>query len=325
MVLCFPDLLELVRGIEGIVHSPRLPDQSESEALIGDFMGLRQFANSLESILGNSHINRGTGIVRHLHWQYLKAFDRFPIELVISRSRIIAAHKRCGVSALIYSQHLYNYNNMRLLQVLLKDGGSFLDIGANIGSFTLIASEQEKALVYAFEPHPETFRLLRRNVELNHRTNIRLFNTAVGQIDGQVYLTDEAGSATNHIAASAADRTIAVSCNRMDSICSQQAIHPQYVKIDVEGFEYDVLAGFGAYLAAIDLLMIEMNGLSDLRSSGQQQIHTLLRSNGFSGPWHCDFDGKTIRRHDRPEIEDSLYLSDRAGHNLQQHGFTLTA
>ena len=127
-------------------------------------MGLLQFANSLKSILGNPHINRGKGVARHLHWQYLKAFNRFPLELDISRSRIIAAHRYCGVSALIYSQRLYNYNNMRLLQMLLEDGGSFLDIGANIGSFSLIASEQEKAQVYAFEPHPDTFRLLQRNV-----------------------------------------------------------------------------------------------------------------------------------------------------------------
>ena len=286
-------------------------------------MGLRQFANSLKSILGNPHVNRGEGVVKHLHWQYLKAFDRFPFEQWISRSRIVAAHKRCGVSALVYSQRLYNYNNMKLLQALLEDGGSFLDIGANIGSFTLIASEQEKALVYAFEPHPDTFRLLQRNVNLNRRANIMLFNVAAGQIDGQVYLTDEAGSATNHIEARGADRTIAVSCNRMDTVCSRHAIHPQYVKIDVEGFEYDVLSGFGAYLEAVDLLMIEMNGLSDQRSSGQRQIHALLGSNGFSGPWHCDFDGKTIRRHDRSELEDSLYLSDRAGHILQRHGFTL--
>ena len=88
-------------------------------------MGLRQFANSLENILGNPHINRREGIIRHLHWQYLKAFDRFPVELDISHSRIVAAHKRCGVSALIYSQGLYNYNNMRLLQMLLKTGAVF--------------------------------------------------------------------------------------------------------------------------------------------------------------------------------------------------------
>lgn len=286
-------------------------------------MGLRQFANSLKVILGNPHINRGAGVVRHLHWQYLKAFDRFPFEQGISRSRIVAAHKQCGVSALIYSQRLYNYNNMRLLQMLLKGGGDFLDIGANIGSFTLIASEQERARVYAFEPHPETFRLLQRNVELNRRNNVSLFNVALGQREGQVFLTDEPGSAGNHIASHEGERTVAVPCNRADSICTQHGICPKYVKIDVEGFEYDVLKGFGAFLDAVDLLMIEMNGLSDQRSHGQREIHALLRSNCITGPWHCDFDKRTLRRNDEFGIEDSLYLSDRAAHRLQQHGLTL--
>ena len=286
-------------------------------------MGLRQFANSLKVILGNPHINRGAGVVRHLHWQYLKAFDRFPFEQEISHSRIVAAHKQCGVSALIYSQRLYNYNNMRLLQMLLKGGGDFLDIGANIGSFTLIASEQERARVYAFEPHPETFRLLQCNVELNRRNNINLFNVALGQREGQAFLTDEPGSAGNHIASHEGERTVAVPCNRADTICAQYGICPQYVKIDVEGFEYDVLAGFGALLEAVDLLMIEMNGLSDQRSHGQEDIQALLRSNCITGPWHCDFDGRTLRHNDKSGIEDSLYLSDRAAHKLQQHGLTL--
>lgn len=286
-------------------------------------MGLSQFANSLKSILGNAHINRGAGVARHLHWQYLKAFDCFPLELDLSRSRIIAAHKRCGVSALIYSQRLYNYNNMKLLQILLKDGGSFFDIGANIGSYALIASEQEKAKVYAFEPHPDTFRQLRNNVELNRRINVDLFNIALGQIEGQIFLTNEPGSATNHIEPHEGERTVAVPCSRVDAVCAQHGLHPQYVKIDVEGFEYDVLAGFGGFINAIDLLMIEINGLSDQRSRGQRQIHALLISNCMTGPWQCDFDRKTLRRNDESGMEDSLYLSDRAAERLQQYGLTL--
>lgn len=286
-------------------------------------MGLLQFTNSLKSILSNSHINRGEGVVKHLHWQYLKAFDRFPFEQGISRSRIVAAHKRCGVSALIYSQRLYNYNNMSLLQMLLRDGGSFLDIGANIGSFTLIASEQEKARAYAFEPHPETFRLLQRNVELNRRNNVSLFNIALGRAEGEVFLSDDAGSATNHIEPVQSERTVTVRCRRIDTVCSEHAIHPQYIKIDVEGFEYDVLAGFGVFLSDVDLLMIEMNGLSDQRSHGQREIHALLRSNCITGPWRCDFDRKTLRRTGESGVEDSLYLSDRAADRLPQYGLTL--
>ncbi|NOS80351.1 MAG: FkbM family methyltransferase [Nitrospira sp.] len=286
-------------------------------------MGFLQFTNSLKSILSNPHINRGVGVARHLHWQYLKAFNRFPFELDISRSRIIAAHKRCGVSALIYSQRLYNYNNMNLLQLLLKEGGSFLDIGANIGSFTLIASEQEKAKVHAFEPHPDTFRQLRNNVELNRRTNVDLYNIALGQSEGRIFLTNEPGITTNHIEPHESERTVSVPCNRVDTVCTQHGLHPQYVKIDVEGFEYDVLAGFGAFLNTVDLLMIEMNGLSDQRSHGQREIHSLLRSNRIDGPWRCDFDRKTLRRTEDSGIEDSLYLSDRAAGRLQQYGLTL--
>jgi FkbM family methyltransferase len=286
-------------------------------------MSLRQFANSLKSILVNPHINRGEGVLKHLHWQYLKAIDRFPFEQRISNSRIIAAHKRCGVSALIYSQRLYNYNNMKLLQTLLKEGGSFLDIGANIGSFTMIASENENVKVYAFEPHPETFRMLHDNVELNRRNNVVLFNVALGQVDGQTYLTDRAGSAINYIVGGNVAGTIAVPCVRAETLCAQQLIHPQYVKIDVEGFEYDVLAGFGELLGAIHLLMIEMNGLSDRRSRGQEEIRALLMSSGFSGPWRCDFDRKILRPSEGSETEDSLYILDHAGPTLRQHGFTL--
>ena len=286
-------------------------------------MGLLQFTNSLKCILSNPHINRGEGVVKHLHWQYLKAFDRFPFEQEISRSRIVAAHKSCGVSALIYSQRLYNYNNMRLLQMLLREEGSFLDIGANIGSFTLIASEQEKARVYAFEPHPETYRLLRRNVELNRRQNIDLFNVALGQIGGEMFLTNDAGSAMNHLTTSPSKRTVAVQCVRADTICSQHGIRPQIVKIDVEGFEYDVLVGFGEYLKSIDLLMIEMNGLSDQRSHGQMEIHALLKANGLSGPWQCDFDKKFLYRRKGSGSEDSLYLSSHGCYTLAQNGLAI--
>lgn len=287
-------------------------------------MGFRQFANSLRSILSNSHINRVEGVAKHLHWQYLKAFDLFPIELEISHSRIIAAHKRCGVSALIYSQRLYNYNNMKLLQILLKDGGSFLDIGANIGSFTLIASEQERARVFAFEPHPATFQQLQHNVELNRRSNVKLFNVALGQSEGQLFLTDEPGSASNYVASHGGERMVAVPSTRVDTICAQHGIHPQYAKIDVEGFEYDVLAGFGTALDSVNMLMIEMNGLSDQRSHGQREIHALLRECGFSGPWQCDFDRKLIYSRGSSDLEDSIYLSNHGAHLIVQSGLSIS-
>jgi FkbM family methyltransferase len=274
-------------------------------------MGLRQFANSVRLILGNSHISRDQALGRHMIWQSKKLLNLFPFEQSISHSAIIASHRRCGVSALIYSQGLYDYNNMQLIQHLLKSGGTFVDIGGNIGSYALIASEQKLAKVHVFEPHPVTFRLLRQNIELNQRSNVTLHNVALGSSEREVFLTDRSGSSINHIVPGIRQPTgtIAVPCHRMDKLCQTAEITPQIVKIDVEGFEYDVLLGFGDYLSSVQVLMIEMNGLSDARSHGQQEIHSLLTSAGLTGPWQCKFDECQLLPLRCRSREDSLYIS----------------
>lgn len=274
-------------------------------------MSLKQFANSIGRILSNHHIDRGRGVVRHLQWQRRKAFNLFPFEQRISQSRIIASHRGCGVSALINSHGLYDYNNMNLIQDLLRSGGTFVDIGANIGSYTLIASESNAARVQAFEPHPSTFQLLRKNLELNQRSNVTLHNVALGSSEGEVFLTDQSGSPINHIVQGTHQPagTIAVPCHRMDRLCQATKITPQIVKIDVEGFEYDVLLGFGDFLSSVQILMIEMNGLADARSHGQQEIHSLLISRGFTGPWMCRFDQRQLFPVTARIGEDCLYVS----------------
>lgn len=274
-------------------------------------MSLKQFANSIGRILGNRHINRGRGVVKHLQWQRRKAFNLFPFEQQISQSRIMASHRSCSVSALINSHGLYDYNNMSLIQDLLQDGGTFVDIGANIGSYTLIGSENRVAQVHAFEPHPSTFQLLRKNIELNQRSNVTLHNVAVGSLEGEVFLTDRSGSSINHIVPGTCQSggTVAVPCHRMDKLCQTALITPQFVKVDVEGFEYDVLLGFGDFLSSVQVLMIEMNGLSDGRSHGQQEIHSLLLSRGFTGPWMCRFNQRQLLPVKTMISEDSIYVS----------------
>src|SRR5574337_1157409 len=162
-------------------------------------MSLKQFVNSMERILANPHIDKKQGIVRHLQWQGRKLLNLFPLEQRISRSRIIASHRRCSVSALINSQGLYDYNNMKFVGELLRGGGTFIDIGANIGSYTLIGSEGREARVYSFEPHPVTFQLLCKNVELNQRSNVTLYNAALGSSEGEAFLTDRSGSSVNYL------------------------------------------------------------------------------------------------------------------------------
>ena len=129
-------------------------------------MAVAQFVNSLMRIARNPHIHRGRAVARHLAWQLRKLTARFPVELRLSNSALIATHGRCGISALVNTHGMYDYNNMTLIQLMLSGGGLFVDVGANIGAYTLIASELGAAQVLAFEPHPVTFAaMLLRSVQ----------------------------------------------------------------------------------------------------------------------------------------------------------------
>ncbi len=284
-------------------------------------MGFRQFTNSLQQIAANPHVSTTKGVARHLHWQVRRMFNLFPFRQRLAGSKIIAAHPRCAVSALIYSQGLYDYNNMRLVQWLLQDGGTFFDIGANIGAYTLLASEQGKAEVFAFEPHPQTFRLLAANVRINVRQNVHLFQVALSQHDGSVCLTDGYGSSVNHISRERHQGTVEVFSGRVESICDRYGVVPSVVKLDVEGHEFEVLSGFGPYLGRIDVLLIEMNGLSDERGAGIPAIHRLLTEARLRGPWRCGYDRFCLEPSGGAEREDSVYLSHSKLSALREAGW----
>jgi FkbM family methyltransferase len=284
-------------------------------------MGLGQLFNSIQQIVENPYVPTGQGLVRHAQWQLRKAFNRFPFEQSLAGSRIVAAHRHCAVSALINSQGLYDYNNMRLLQWLLRDGGTFFDIGANIGSYALVASEQEQARVFAFEPHPVTARLLSDNIRLNHRGNVTVCPVAVGREDGVVRLTDRAGSSVNHSVTGAGGETVEVPCRRAETLCREYGVFPQYVKVDVEGFEFEVLTGFGPFLSHVKLLLIECNGLSAQRSVGDKAIHEWLTAAGFHGPYRCEMKDRTLLAHAGLSREDAIYVRESLRADLRRNGW----
>jgi FkbM family methyltransferase len=291
-------------------------------------MGVHQFANSIQQILSNPHVSSSKGLLQHVGWQCRRAFNLFPFVQQISASKIVAAHRHCGVSALIHSQGLYDYDNMKLMQWLLRSGGTLFDIGANIGTYTLLASELEQAYVLAFEPHPGTFALLSENVSLNRRQNVRLFQAALGRREHPVYLTNVAGSPINHVvtgqsAEGESSCGIQVPCFRADRICEELEVVPDVVKLDVEGFEFDVLCGFGGFLKSIGVLLVEMNGLSDQRGAGRASIHQLLTSRGLKGPYRCRFDLRRFAAARDHAAEDHIYLNADVYSRLVQDGWAM--
>jgi len=213
---------------------------------------------------------------------------------------------------------------MMLVKRLLAKGGVFLDVGANIGSYSLVASEQSLAKVHAFEPHPATFRFLLENIRLNRRSNVSALNLAVGKTDGEVLFTNSPGSPTNHIVSDAdGPGSIRTMCIRLDTFCRNRDTLPDIVKIDVEGFEYDVLMGAGDILPRFRIILLELNGLSDKRSEGEKEITDVLRRANFIGPVY--YDDHTLSFSTQAQswrrYEDAIFVSSRHVRELVEVGY----
>ena len=281
-------------------------------------MGVAQFLSSVRRILRNRYVDRPRAVGRHLGWQWRRGARAFPAELPLSESVLVASSGKCGVSALVNAHGMYDYNNMRLIKRALEDGGTFIDVGANIGAFSLIASEQRAARVLAFEPHPATFARMQENLRRNRRINVIPVCAAVGSRDGEIDISDTPGSATTHAVAgrdadadadASREPTIAVPLRRLDDELARHGLTADLLKIDVEGFEADVLEGCGAALAAVALVLVEINGLSDRRGAGSARVIELLHAAGAEGPYYYDAPAGCLRRHPVHAGEDPVFVN----------------
>ncbi len=152
---------------------------------------------------------------------------------------------------------------------IVKEGDTVFDIGANIGLLSVWMAKQVGAQgrVYAFEPHPETRKLLKKTIALNEIENITIFPLALSSKTGSAQLYTVG---TNHKLSSLGpisdttygeNASLPIETVTLDSFCLEHHISQiDFLKIDVEGFEYDVLQGAERMLQnhAIKTIQFEM-------------------------------------------------------------------
>lgn len=137
--------------------------------------------------------------------------------------------------------------------------GTYFDVGANVGAYSLIADKLGHR-VYSFEPHPPTFRRLQENIWLNE-SEVIAFNTLLDAENGCVvfeHSSEEIGSALHQIKREAmGEKTRAY---RLDSFAHTYGL-PQadYLKIDTDGAELDVLLGATEVLRGVRSILCEMD------------------------------------------------------------------
>jgi FkbM family methyltransferase len=161
-----------------------------------------------------------------------------------------------------------------------KDGEIIVDVGAHIGHYTIISSKRvgPHGKVIAIEAHPDNFEMLNRNIKLNKLTNVIPLNYAVYSKETKLklYLPVEESGFTiyNTIMVNRAkpeEKSIEVNANTLDNLLLQRQQQKQngisheninWIKIDVEGAEFEVLKGATSILSkSKDIaLLIEVHG-----------------------------------------------------------------
>lgn len=184
-----------------------------------------------------------------------------------------------GIVPNIYFK-LFDYEDSMFVSSVITSKDVFVDVGANVGHFTLLAAKNE-AKVFAFEPVKNTFKKLEKNIELNNlQDNVVLYNVGVGNKNEILnFVTNK--DVMNSVAIEVNSKSEQIQVVRLND--QLKGINPTMLKIDVEGYEWFVLEGANEILSndSLKYVLIEFNNSGKKFGKEDVLIHEVLLKYGF--------------------------------------------
>ena len=185
-----------------------------------------------------------------------------------------------GIVPNIYFK-IFDYEESMFLLKRLKKDDLFVDVGANVGHFSLLAAGISKAKVIAIEPIPSTHKKLMDNIAINKLSSkVDCINCGVGEQNGALHFIKN-NTVMNRVALSNEKDTIEVAVHTLDDLLADK--NPVFIKIDVEGFEYPVLKGALNVMnnSSLKYLMIEFNNSGEKFGYSDKDVFDLITKNSF--------------------------------------------
>lgn len=204
---------------------------------------------------------------------------------------------------------LHEFEDMAFVLHFLRSTDTFVDIGANVGSYTILGAGEVRAKTISFEPIPETFKILESNILINRITDrVKALNIGLGAKKGNLEFTKSQGP-VNHVATEKEKDTISVPVEIFDNIINID--HPTLIKMDVEGFETEVIKGMSKTLDDDNLkaIIIELNGSGKRYGYDDEEIHKLLLSYSFT-PFRYDPFKRKLVQLENHGSENTIYIRD---------------
>lgn len=197
---------------------------------------------------------------RFARWQVMSRLRQDVVFHWIDGAKLVVANGMTGATGNIYCG-LHEFEDMCLLLHLLRPGDLFVDVGANVGSYTVLASAVCGARSIALEPDLDAAAALRRNIEVNRIENlVQVIDVAAGASSGRAHFTVGLDT-TNRVISSDLPGSHQVPVRSLDELLANE--NPILIKIDVEGYEPEVISGARSVLRRESLAAVIIETVDD--------------------------------------------------------------
>jgi FkbM family methyltransferase len=240
-------------------------------------------------------------------WQLYRRICRRPITVTLFNGLLMKAYGDCHMSANVIYFHIPAYREIRFLRPLIN-GGELIDIGANVGLFTLMIADKVHHAIL-FEPTGLAARRAAENLALN-RLNFEVQALALSDKRGEVYFQERGEVDTQNMVVTGPGRSPfpirQVPCDTLDHFLEGRRISPfniALIKIDVEGHENSVLRGMQQTLIQRKPKVVMFEYLSGLDF---QETQALLDRTGYK-IFSLSEQGHLVPVCSPPELDQNLF------------------
>jgi FkbM family methyltransferase len=227
----------------------------------------------------------------------------------VGDTRLILQKGMSGATGNYYCG-LHEFQEMGFLLHFLREGDVFADIGANVGSYSILSSGVCGAESYSFEPCSSTYQRLCDNIRINDLLDsIQVFQKAAGAKNTTLRVT-ESYDTTNHILLETdrSEEGVEVSVIPLDVVFRDTT--PLLIKIDVEGFETEVVKGAANTLCKKECKALIMEVGGGVRYGfDENALHSKIVEYGFE-PCVYDPFTRALVKSNQNHSANALFIKD---------------
>jgi FkbM family methyltransferase len=248
---------------------------------------------------------------RFTAWQIATRLNRGAVAVpFVGDTRLLVARGMRGATGNVYCG-LHEFEDMGFVLHALRPGDLFVDVGANIGSYSVLAAGAGGAQVLAFEPAPRAYAALQDNLRLNNLAAlVEARSEAVGGAPGRRAITVDLDTVNHLLDGAPSAASTQVTITTLDAALAGR--QPNVLKIDVEGYETAVIEGAAQTLRSPALLavLMELNGSGARYGFDECALHRRMLQAGFAAARYDPLARRLLAADARRSGDNLLYIRE---------------